>query len=98
MATSTVMPSRSALMAIGVGDQRLLGAVEIFDELDQAAVIEQLQRLDVGMARVGQHDAHAGIQEGEFAQPVLQRAVVELDHGEGVGRRQEGDLAAGAPS
>ena len=90
------MPSRSALMAIGDDDQRLLGAVEISHELDQAAVIEQFQRLHVGMARVGQHDAHAGIQEGELAQPVLQRRIVELDHGEGLGRRQEGDLAARA--
>ena len=78
-------------------DQRLLGAVEIFDELDQAAVIDELQALHVGMARVGQDDAHAGIQEGEFAQPVFQRAVVELDHGEGLGRREERDLAAASP-
>ncbi len=49
------------------------------------------------MARVGQDDAHAGIQEGELAQPVLQRAVVELHHGEGLGRGEEGDLAAAAP-
>ena len=76
-------------------DQRLLGAIEVFDELFQAALIHQLLGLDVGVARVGQHDTHAGIQEGQFAQPMLQRAVVELDHGEGVGRGQEGDLGAG---
>ena len=73
-------------------DQRLLGAIEIFDELFQPALIEQFLCLDVGMARVGQNDAHAGVQEGELAQPMLQRAVVELDHGEGVRRRQEGDF------
>jgi hypothetical protein len=48
------MPSRSALMAIGASDQRLLGTVEILHELDQAAVIEQFLGLDVGMALVGQ--------------------------------------------
>ena len=90
------MPSRSALMAIGGRHQRLLGAVQIFYELDEAAVIKQLQRLHVGVARVGQNDTHAGIQEGEFAQPVLQRRIVELDHGEGFARRHEGDLAARA--
>ena len=36
----------------------------------------------------------AGIEEGELAQPVLQRREIELDHGEGLGRRQEGDLGA----
>ena len=42
------------------------------------------------MARIGQDDVHAGIQEGEFPQPMLDRAVVELDHREGFGRRKEG--------
>ena len=46
------------------------------------------------MALVGQDDAHAGVQEGELAQPVLQRVEVELDHGEGLRRGQEGHLGA----
>ena len=37
---------------------------------------------------------HAGIEEGEFAQPMLQRREVELGHGEGLRRRQEGHLGA----
>ena len=36
----------------------------------------------------------AGIEEGEFAQAVLQRGEVELDHGEGLRRGQEGHLGA----
>ena len=48
------------------------------------------------MAAVGEHDAHAGVQERQLAQPVLQRAVVELDHRESLGRREERDLAAAA--
>ena len=90
------MPSRSALDRDRRRDQRLLGAVEIAHELFEAAVVEQFEGLHVGMAAVGEHDAHAGVEEGELAQPVLQRPVVELDHGEGLGRRQEGDLGAAA--
>ena len=37
---------------------------------------------------------HARIEEGEFAQAMLDRRVVELDHGEGFGRRRERDLGA----
>jgi hypothetical protein len=76
-------------------DQRLLGAVEIADELDQAALVEQFGLAGIGMAVVGQLDADAGIEEGQLAQAVLQRVVVELDIGEGVLRRREGDLGAG---
>ena len=43
-----------------------------------------------------QHDADAGIQEGQFAQPVLERVIVELDHGERLGRREERHLGAAA--
>src|SRR3546814_9922229 len=46
----------------------------------------------LGGPLVVQHDAHAGVQEGQLAQPVLQRREVELDHGEGLLRRLEGDL------
>ena len=55
----------------------------------------QLLALDVGVARVGEHDAHAGIEEGELAQPVLERVEVELDHGEG--RRSTGRKVTSVP-
>jgi hypothetical protein len=51
----------------------------------------------LGVAVVGQHDLDAGVQEGEFAQPVLQRGVIELDHRERLGRGREIHLRA-APS
>ena len=75
-------------------DQRGLGAVEIAHEGFEPAFVEQLLAPHLGMARVGQDDADAGIEEGQFAQPMLDRAVVELDHGEGLGRGQEGDFGA----
>ena len=44
---------------------------------------------------VGQDDPHAGIQEGEFAQPVLASVAKSIfGLGEGRGRGQEGDLGA----
>ena len=48
------------------------------------------------MAQVSQDDADARIEEGQFAQPVLERLEVELDHGEGRRGGQEGDLGAAA--
>ena len=77
-----------------VVDQRGLGAIEITHEGFQTALVVQILALRLGVAQVGQHDVHAGIQEGELAQPVLDRRVVELDHGEGFGRRPERHLRA----
>ena len=71
------------------GDLRLLGAVEIAHESLEAAFVEQFLDLRLGMARVGQHDAHARIQEGQFTQTMFDRRVIELDHREGFGRRRE---------
>ena len=81
-------------MLIGAGISGGLVAVEISHEGFDAAFVAHLFALLDRMARVGQDDGHAGIQEGEFAQPVLKRREVELDHGEGLGRRQERHLGA----
>ena len=79
---------------MGLRDERALGAVEIAHEgLEAAFVIEHLGS-HLGAARVGQFDANAGIQEGEFAQPVLDGAEIIIDHGEGRGRGEKGDLRA----
>ena len=88
------MPSRSALMTIGLRDERRLVAVEIFDERLDAALVAHLLALLDRVAHVGEHDGDAGIEERELAQPVLQRGEVELRHGEGFLRRQEGHLGA----
>ena len=69
----------------GLGDEWVLGAVEELDESAQAALIAHLLGLRLDAAMVGEHDAHAGIEEGELAQAMLQRGVIELDHGEGLG-------------
>ena len=69
-----------------------LGAVEIAHEGLEAALVHQLLAPHLGMARIGEDDAHARIEEGELAQPVLQRGVVELHHGEGLRGGQEASL------
>ena len=48
------------------------------------------------MALVGEQDAHAGIQECEFAQAMLQRSVIIVRHGEGFRACKEGHFRAGA--
>ena len=77
------------MIVIGCGMSGGLVAVEIFDEGLDAALVAHLLALLDGMARVGEHDGDAGIQEGEFAQPMLERREIEFDHGEGLGRGQE---------
>ena len=83
-----------ALDQDGPVDQRRLGAVEIAHEGLETALVIELLPLRLGVAQVGQHDAHAGVEEGELAQAMLDRRVVELDHGEGFGRRPERHLRA----
>ena len=71
----------------------------VFSAYDSRPATQGLDRL--GMAQILQMDAHAGIEEGQFAQAMFERLVVELDHaGEG-GRatlfadgRHEGDFRA----
>ena len=98
-----VVPPHRAIdadaLALGLDDDRLrhqrrLVAIEIFDEGLDAALVAQFLALLDGVAHVGQHDGDAGIEEGELAQPVLQRGEVELRHGEGFLRRQERHLGA----
>ena len=72
-----------------LADQRLLGAVEVAHEGRRAAVVAHLLALDVGVARVRQHDLGAGVEERELAQAMLQRGEIELGLGEGVGAGQE---------
>ncbi len=66
------------------GDKRRLVAVEISDEGFDAALVAHLLALFDRVAHVGQHDGDAGIEEGELAQPMLQRREIELEHGEGL--------------
>ena len=75
-------------------DERRLVAVHRFDERLDAALVVQLLALLDRVAHIGEHNGNAGIEEGEFAQPVLQCGEVELGHGEGFLRRQERHLGA----
>ena len=76
-------------------EQRRLGAVDVAHELGEAAVVAHLLALLVGVALVLQDHAHARVEEGQLAQAMLQRGVVELgDVVEGLGARPERDLGA----
>ena len=76
------------------GHDRLLVAVEIFDEfLNAADIVHRLALLD-GVAHVGEYDIDAGVQERELAQAMLQRGEIILDIGEGFGGSKEGHLGA----
>ena len=83
-----------ALDENGFGDQRRFRAVEIAHEGLQPAFVIKILAPDLCAARVGEQDMHAGIEEGEFAQAMLDRAVIELHHREGLGRGREGDFGA----
>ena len=76
------------------GHDRLLVAVEIFDEfLDAADIVHLLALLD-RVAHVREHDIDAGIQERELAQAMLQRGEIIFDIGEGFGGGKERHLGA----
>ncbi len=104
LVVAVVPPQRAfdaGAVAFGLDDDRLrdqrgLVAVEIFDERLDAALVAQLLALLDRVAHVGEDDGNAGIEECEFAQPVLQRREVELRHREGLLRRQERHLGAAA--
>ena len=84
----------------GLVMQHLLAAVQMLDELrDAAGVLEVLRAcaspvFAIGGALVGERDLQALVQEGEFAQPLRQRVVVEFGNGEDALVRQEVDLGA----
>ena len=70
-----------------VGDQRGLGAVEIFDEGGDAALVIELDLARLVVARVGQDQPDARVEEGELAEAVLEPLEIEFDDLEGVGAR-----------
>ena len=75
--------------------QRLLRAVEIVDERFEPAIVMKAGAFRLGLAQIGQHQRHAAVQEGQLAQPVLERCKIEFGLGEGRGARQKGNLGAG---
>src|SRR5215472_4032711 len=73
---------------------RLLVAIEIFDELLDAAIVVHLLALLDRMAHVREYDVDAGIEEGELAQAMLQRREIIFDVLEGLAGRKERHLCA----
>ncbi len=77
------------------GEQRLLVAVEIFDEGGNAAFVEQIVLGDLLVALVAQQNVDPRIEESEFAIAVFQLVEIEFDDVlEGLGRGQEGHAGA----
>ncbi len=68
----------------GILDGGLLGAVEVADEGLDAAFVIELHILGLDAAMVAQQDAHAGIEEGEFAQAMLDGGEIKFGLGEGL--------------
>ena len=67
--------------------QNLLAAIQVLDELGDAAVVLELSvlrfaGLRIGGALVGQRDQQAFVQESQFAQALRQRVVVVFSRGE----------------
>jgi predicted hotdog family 3-hydroxylacyl-ACP dehydratase len=57
--------------------QHALAAIQVLDELADAALVDELGHLLRIGALVGQRDLEALVQERQFAQPLRQRVVVE---------------------
>ena len=79
-------PSLVGLHVDGLVVQRLLAAVEVLDELGDAAVVFELGALGlaglgVGLALVGKRDDQALVEEGQFAQALRQSVEVVFDGG-----------------
>ena len=74
--------------------QNLLAAIEVLDELRDAAVVLELGTLGlagfrIGVALVGERDLQALVQERQLAQPLGQRVVVNSRRGEDARDREE---------
>ena len=88
-----------------IGHQRILVAIQIFDEGGDPALIEQLDLLLLLMPGIHQEQAHAAVEEGQLAIAMLQ--LVEIIVGlvleraavarRLLGRRQESDARALLP-
>ena len=90
------MPSRSPLIMIGCGDERMSWCGRDSARRPRCRLRRAAPRLRLDAALVGEQDVHAGIEEGELAQAMLERREVEFGLGEGLGRGQEGHLACRA--
>src|SRR5207253_929832 len=76
------------------GDQRGLGAVEIFDERGDPALVIHFDLSRLLMTRIGEHQPDARVQERELAEAMLEPVEVEFELLERFGGWQEGHLGA----
>ncbi len=79
--------------------QHALAAIQVLDELGDAAVVLELRllglaRLGIGGALVGQRDQQSLVQESELAQALRQGVVVVLGSGEDLFVRNKADFGA----
>ena len=81
-------------MPITSGEEGVFGAVQVFDEFDDAVLVLEFVRL--AGAFVGDQDPRPGREEGQLLQPLVQHVVAELRVGEDLRIGLEGDLRAGA--
>ena len=73
---------------------RLAGAVQVLDELEDAALV--VERLAVAGALVAEDDLHAAVEEGQFLQAAVEDVVLEVGVGEDLRVGLEGGLRADA--
>ena len=76
--------------------QGLMRAVEIFDESLETAFILQVDDHRLGFAIIAQLNVNTRVQKRQFAQAMLQAWQLEIHVGEGLARRGEANLGAGA--
>ncbi len=76
--------------------QDILRAVQVLDELRDAAVILERVFLILVVAIIGELDGQALVEESQFAEAHFKRVVVERDIVENFGIRVEGDARTGA--
>ena len=88
------MPSRDRGNGDRLGEQRRLGAVEIFDERGDPALVIKLMLDPLLVPRIGEDQPDARVEEGELAVAMLELLEIELDDLERLGARQEGDPGA----
>ena len=77
-----------------LGKERLRAAVELFDELADAALVAEGIRAGLFAAQVGQRDGEPAVQESELFEPHAQMLVLEDRRLENFRVGQEGDLGA----
>ena len=78
-------------------EERRLGAVEIFDEGGDTALVIELVLDPLLVAGIGEDQPHARVEEGQLAKAMLELVEVEFGDLERLGTGQEGHARALLP-